>query len=306
MRASWEKSIIEIDGYPVEAISPVILSASRATDLPAFHFEDFLQTLAKGHTYWKNPFSGKTQALTFEKCALIVFWSKYPLTLLQFDPGRYFSHYVDTLIHYTCNDYESEGYESKLPPLRERIDLFRLLHAKYGKKSLLWRFDPLFLSDKIKVDELCQRLHRLVETIAPFVSRMIFSFIEIESYIRVKRRLKNFDTSVRVPELDEKIQIISVLSDIAVQYGLEVSPCATDVSFSDHSKLTEKACIDYYELRENFQDNRLLQSYLSTFGTEASNYRHIGQRKRCNCTLSKDIGTYGTCAFDCTYCYARK
>lgn len=41
------------DGISVEAGAPVIVSASRATDIPAFYADWFQKRLQKGYSVWK-------------------------------------------------------------------------------------------------------------------------------------------------------------------------------------------------------------------------------------------------------------
>lgn len=41
----------------VEATAPVIISASRSTDIPAFYAKWFFNRLAKGYCAWYNPFN---------------------------------------------------------------------------------------------------------------------------------------------------------------------------------------------------------------------------------------------------------
>ena len=50
MFRGWEKRLIRIEtGEEVEAIAPVIVSASRATDIPAFHADWFMERLRAGY-----------------------------------------------------------------------------------------------------------------------------------------------------------------------------------------------------------------------------------------------------------------
>ena len=46
--ASWEYTEIIIDGMPVKAQAPIIISASRSTDIPAFYADWFFERLERG------------------------------------------------------------------------------------------------------------------------------------------------------------------------------------------------------------------------------------------------------------------
>ena len=57
---SWRKEEIEIaDGTKVPAQMPVIVSASRSTDIPAFYSDWFMERLESGYVKWYNPFNGQ-------------------------------------------------------------------------------------------------------------------------------------------------------------------------------------------------------------------------------------------------------
>ena len=42
----------------VDAIAPLIVSASRSTDIPAFYGDWFMERLREGYVRWNSPFSG--------------------------------------------------------------------------------------------------------------------------------------------------------------------------------------------------------------------------------------------------------
>lgn len=56
--ASWEHTDLMIDGRLVKAQAPIIVSASRSTDIPAFYADWFFDRLEKGYSAWTNPFNG--------------------------------------------------------------------------------------------------------------------------------------------------------------------------------------------------------------------------------------------------------
>ena len=74
------------DGNIVDAQTPLIVSASRATDIPAFYCQWFFSRLAKGYVQWRNPYNGKDSYVSFDNTKFIVFWSKNPAPLLPFLP----------------------------------------------------------------------------------------------------------------------------------------------------------------------------------------------------------------------------
>lgn len=115
-----EKVIITTDcGEKLEAIAPVIISASRSTDIPAFFSKWFFNRLKKGYCTWINPFNQQKQYISFSKCKVIVLWTKNPEPIIPY------LHLLDEMgIHYyfqvTLNDYVNEKLEPNLPPLEKK------------------------------------------------------------------------------------------------------------------------------------------------------------------------------------------
>ncbi|MDD7724386.1 MAG: DUF1848 family protein, partial [Bacteroidales bacterium] len=155
--ATWPKQLLPREnGELVEMQVPLIVSASRSTDIPAFYADWFFHRLDKaGYSAWVNPFNGVRGYVSYKNVRFIVFWSKNPEPLLP---------YLDILdrrgikcyIQFSLNDYEAEGFEKNVPPLGRRIDTFKRLVDQLGKGAVIWRFDPLIQTDTIKVDDLLE------------------------------------------------------------------------------------------------------------------------------------------------------
>ena len=80
--ASEKVSIRTDSGEIVEATAPVIISASRSTDIPAFYAKWFFNRLAKGYCAWYNPFNQQKMYISFKNCKVVVFWTKNPKPIL--------------------------------------------------------------------------------------------------------------------------------------------------------------------------------------------------------------------------------
>lgn len=138
----WETIDITTEaGETVRAQAPVIISASRATDIPAFYADWFFDRLEKGYSVWTNPFNGVKSYISYARTRLIVFWSKNPRPLLP-HLGKLREKGIRCYLHYTLNDYEAEGLERGVPPLDERIETFLRFSELLGKELVIWRFDP--------------------------------------------------------------------------------------------------------------------------------------------------------------------
>ena len=113
--ATWSHIEINVEGQFVNAQAPLIVSASRSTDIPAFYADWFFDRLKKGYSAWTNPFNGIKSYVSYAQTRFIVFWSKNPRPLLDY------LHILEEknikcYIQYTLNDYETEKLE-KVPSL---------------------------------------------------------------------------------------------------------------------------------------------------------------------------------------------
>lgn len=67
---------------PLSVQSPVIVSASRSTDIPAFYSDWLLTRIRAGHVRWTNPFNRVPIKVSFDKARLFVFWTKNPAPMI--------------------------------------------------------------------------------------------------------------------------------------------------------------------------------------------------------------------------------
>ena len=152
--ATWKKAPLPREnGEIVEMQVPEIVSASRSTDIPAFYADWFFHRLKIGYSAWINPFNGVKSFVSYKNTRFIVFWSKNPHPLLKhLDYLK--DRNIGCYIQYSLNDYEDEKLELKVPPIQFRIDTFKKLVDKLGVGRVIWRFDPLVLTDDISIDKL--------------------------------------------------------------------------------------------------------------------------------------------------------
>ncbi len=79
-------SIITDSGERANAVAPVIISASRSTDIPALYAKWFFNRLAKGYCVWRNPFNQEPLYVSFKNTKAIVFWTKNPKPIIPYLP----------------------------------------------------------------------------------------------------------------------------------------------------------------------------------------------------------------------------
>lgn len=316
---NWDKVDIKTDNGEVkEGIVPIIVSASRSTDIPAYHTKWFIDRLNRGYVKWTNPFNRVPQYVSFEKTRVIVFWTKNAEPIIP-HLKEIDNKGINYYFQFTLNDYEDEGFEPFVPKLGERIATFKKLSNTIGKDKVVWRFDPLILTDKIGVEQLLNKIEKVGNEINNYTNKLVISFADIEQYAKVKRNLKTAGFKYRDFDENNMEKICEGIQKINETWGLEIATCAEGLSFAKYN-INHNKCIDDDLMIKLFGDDIILMDFLgvkkekkvglSAFGGGSEpeiirgNFKDKGQRKECGCAVSKDIGQYNTCGHLCVYCYA--
>ena len=281
-------------GVDVEAIAPVIVSASRATDIPAFYADWFFNRLDKGYASWRNPFNGKDSYVSFANTRFVVFWSKNPKPLIPYLPILQ-EKGIGFYIQFTLNDYDAEQLEPGVPRLAERIDTFKRIVDEYGVGSVVWRFDPLILTEKISPELLLHRISAIAEQLNGYTEKLVFSFADIACYRSVARNLRAAGINYKEWDTETMLSFARRLADMRLLFRL--ATCAEAVDLEEFG-IEHNRCIDPGLIARRSPDDVELKSFLQRAKPDS------GQRKLCGCILSKDIGAYNTCPHLCRYCYA--
>jgi hypothetical protein len=298
----WDKASLQIEGgETVEAVAPVIVSASRRTDIPAFYAEWFLRRLRAGYVKWVNPFSGTPQYVSFARARAIVFWTKNPRPLLPY-LAELNQRGIGYYFQFTLNDYEPEALEPGVSALEERITTFQTLANAIGAARVVWRYDPLLLADGLDLGRLVERVARIGERIHPYTEKLVVAFADIERYAKVRARLRRFGKGCRELSPEEMRTFAEKLVGVTRVWRLPVATCAEVIDLADLG-IERNRCIDDRLLVRLFPEDAELMYCL---GPEEDRRRlkDKGQRKECGCIVSKDVGTYDTCPHLCRYCYA--
>lgn len=312
---NWDKiKITKQDGEVVDAQAPIIISASRATDIPAFYADWLVERMKAGYVKWKNPFNGVPLYVTFKNARLIVFWSKNPRPIIK-HLDFIQEHIPNFYFQYTLNDYDADKLELKVPSLQFRIDTFIELSEKIGRDKVIWRFDPLILTDKIGVDELLRKTENIGNQLKNYTDKMVFSFADIQHYKKVQTNLQKSQINYR--EFDDKTmnEYAAGLQQLNKNWGFEIGTCAEKIPLENYGIIHNK-CVDDDLMIKLFPNDKKLMDFLGAkitppdmFNPETrieitKNNKDKGQREFCGCIMSKDIGEYNTCPHLCEYCYA--
>ncbi len=328
--ATWGKiEQLTEEGIIVPMQSPLIVSASRSTDIPAFYADWFFHRLEKGYSAWTNPFNGVKSYVSYENTRFIVFWSKNPRPLIpHLDYLK--ERNIGCYIQYTLNDYEKEGLERGVPNLSERIDTFKQLVNKLGKGRVIWRFDPLLLTDDISIDTLLSKIEYIGDQLQGYTEKLVFSYADILSYRKVKANLEKSHIPYHEWTEPQMLEFAERLAELNKKWGYTLATCGEKVNLQqfgiDHNHCVDDTLI----IRFAYEDKKLMDFLKvkafpmpvpnlfgeseplpedaiilpdNTYATHGDN-RDKGQRLFCGCIVSKDIGEYNTCPHLCEYCYA--
>ncbi len=310
----WKKEeILSENGEVIMAQMPIIISASRSTDIPTFYADWFVARWKAGYVKWINPFNGVPLYVSFKKARVVVFWTKNPKPMfkhLEFLNEQVKNYYFQ----FSLNDYDKEGYEGKVPKLEQRIQTFKDLSDRIGKERVIWRFDPLLLTKEIDVKELLRRIENIGNQLYSYTNRLVFSFADIGIYKKVETNLKKENvpyiefTKATMEEFAEGLQKLNK------KWNLELATCAEKFDLDKYS-VSHNKCIDDDLMIKLFSHDKDLMKFLGVeiFGSnlfgeteirKTKNLKDKGQRVACGCIISKDIGEYNTCPHECVYCYA--
>jgi len=312
---NWAKeSIIKLNGEIVDAQVPIIISASRSTDIPAFYADWLVERLKEGYVKWTNPFNRVPLYVNFSKARVIVFWSKNPKPII-----KHLDFIREKIPHYyfqfTLNDYANENIEPNVPNVSSRIETFIQLSEKIGKDKVIWRYDPLILTDKIGVDELLRKVENIGNQLKGLTSKMVFSFADIQLYKKVQNNLRK--SSINHYEFDEQTmnEFAQGLQQLNKSWNYEIGTCAEKIPLEKYGIVHNK-CVDDDLMIKLFPNDKILMDFLGVQITPPDIFnpkggiekqgknKDKGQRELCGCIFSKDIGEYNTCPHLCEYCYA--
>ena len=308
-----KQEITLLDGNSVKAQAPVVISASRSTDIPTFYSDWFIKRWEAGYLKWTNPFNGKPLYVSFANTRVVVFWTKNARPMFKYldyldknIPNYYFQ--------FSLNDYDKEGYEAKVPSVESRIKTFKELSQRLGKKRVVWRFDPLILTNEIDIKELLRRVKRIGDELHTYTEKLVFSFVDIAIYKKVQSNLKNEQVPYIewTPELMD--EFAKGISEINKEWGLQLGTCSEKIDLDKYGIVHNK-CVDDDLMIDIFSHDKELMDFLGVDIKPADLFsdgeiiktkklKDKGQREDCGCIIAKDIGAYNTCPHECNYCYA--
>lgn len=264
----------------------MILSISRRTDIPAFYSEWLMNRIREGFVMVRNPMNYHAISkidLNPQVVDCIVFWSKNPQPLFKYldelDQNYYF------YFQYTINAY-GQDLEPNLPPLDKRIENFIFLSERYGKEKVIWRYDPIIITNQHTIEWHLQNFESIAKKLNGYVETCTYSFVDV--YEKNQKNLGKI--SMQNITQAQMIDISSKLNEIAKKYNIQLKTCCETIDLSNLS-IQHSCCID-----------KNLISRMINYKVNVKKDKN--QRASCGCAESIDIGQYNTCKHGCIYCYA--
>lgn len=268
----------------------MIISASRRTDIPAWHGNWFLNRLRAGEVLVRNPYR-PTQItripLSPRNVDCIVFWSKNPSPMLPMLSSLEDMGYV-YYFQFTLTPYGND-LEPGLPEKEQLLQTFLQLCEQLGPQRVIWRYDPVIVSRVYPVEYHIRAFERTASALKGKVKRCVFSFFDYYPFLGTQG--KEWAAALTPSIMD---RLAFAFSQTASSCGIELCTCAEERDFSRYG-IHRGACID-----RKWIEN-LLSCPLDSCADMAR-----PQRPFCSCMESVDIGAYGTCGHGCLYCYAKQ
>ena len=149
----------------------------------------------------------------------LVFWTKNPsecfiLNLKKLDSMGY--HYY---FQFTISSY-GQDIEKNVPHKKAIIEKFIRLSELIGREKIIWRYDPIILTEKYNMDYHIKYFAWIAEKLCKYTEKVIISFVDC--YPKIKNRL----TDGQIIELNERQMksLAEKLKTIAQKYGLLTEP----------------------------------------------------------------------------------
>ncbi|MBN1937998.1 MAG: DUF1848 domain-containing protein [Candidatus Aminicenantes bacterium] len=271
----------------------MIISASRRTDIPSYFARPFMDAVRTGFIEVPHPWNPRITSrvsLRPEDVDGIVFWTRDPRPLVPFLEEleiRGFSYYFQFTLMDNPPFLDPDG-----PGFRETAAAFRELAERTGPDRLVWRYDPIVLSNRTGPAFHRERFEEISAALAGSTRRVMISLVDF--YRAAARRFRALEADgivVRQPSPEDLAELIPPLASCAERRGMEIWSCAEEVGLASFGVHPGK-CVDAGLL------SRLT-------GRPLPSRKDPRQRKTCGCDESRDIGVYGTCRRGCIYCYAQ-
>ncbi len=272
----------------------------------------------------KHPYTGEYFLVSLKPKNIlgIVFWSKdFSPLLSRIEEIEKVTH--NLFFHFTITGLP-EDIEANTPPFHEAVKDFIFLTERYSPAHIIWRFDPLCITDRISFEDHLESFRKIAAMLKGYCHTCYISFANL--YYKVIKNFERYTTHrlVDIP-VENKRAYAKQLSGIAARYGIRIYACCNDYLLSDEKNpplplpspargegLTTSPPSTGGDKGEGKTPHKIqkascinLNHLAGVWGLEGVNHEKPSPtRKECACTRSIDIGAYDTCPHGCIYCYA--
>lgn len=262
----------------------MIINTGSRTDIPAYYSEWFYNRIKEGYVLVRNPYY-PTQILRYRLTPDVVdaicFCTKNPEPMLsRMEEIKAFRQ----VWYVTITPYGTE-LEPHVPKKETVMDSLCRLSDIVGNQAVIWRYDPIFITDTYSVDVHIRSFEQMAKYVSGSVNTCVISFIDL--YEKTKR---NFPEGKEVSQ-KEGIQIGKAFAEIGKTYGIQIRSCCEGTYLEPYG-VNVTGCMTQSVIEHAIGCNLDIPK-----GRKPA-------RQSCNCLLGNDIGAYNTCGHGCLYCYA--
>ena len=149
----------------------------------------------------------------------IVFWTKNPIPMMPYlDKLNDYAYYFQ----FTVNSY-GKDIELNVPNKNDIIiPAFRELSNRIGADRVIWRYDPILLTEKYTIDYHVNYFNELAKRLSGYTDKCIISFLDL--YRNTQTHLK--DIGILPLGDKEMYELAERLVEIANKNNLIIESCA--------------------------------------------------------------------------------
>lgn len=259
----------------------MILNVSGRTDIVAFYSNWFKKRYQSGFVDVRNPFNPNlVSRIFFEDVDAIMFCTKNPEPILEFLPNIK----EPIIFHVTLTPYKKD-IEPNVPDKTKVIESIKKLSKILGKKYVVVRYDPIFLSPKYNLDYHQRAFEKMCNHLDGHIEKIIVSFLD--DYKNVRKNQNIIQEKSFTKEDYQKIG--TSFSKIASRHHMAVQTCFEEMNLVEYG----------------FQKGECMSKELAWELTKKKFKKWTARKEgKCECVEMVDIGAYNTCSHFCKYCYA--
>ena len=223
----------------------MILSVSRRTDIPNYYSEWFYNRVKEGFLYVRNPMNAHQISeikITPDVVDCIVFWTKNPSPMMKrLDEIKNYKYYFQ----FTLTGYGND-VEVNLPNKKTKmIPVFQELSEKIGREKVIWRYDPIFFSDRYTKEYHLKAFKSIAEALRGYTEKCVISFVDI--YLsRIAA-----DNNIKLGSCAEKIDLddCGIVHNCCIDRELieKIVGCKLNVG-KDKNQRIECGCVESVEI----------------------------------------------------------